>query len=455
MSSVRDRSFEAGARLLQGAFELDQSTSVGHLGSLFDYRGDKPVQQLKRKLAEAYGVVWSFPSTHGTTALNALALLTVCPPGGRVLVNRDAHSSVTAAIIQGGLYPVYLVPAYDPELGVSLAPTPADVAAILDRERVDCVFLTSPNYFGIVGEIGALVAVAHERGLPVVVDAAHAPHFRFCDLLPRGAEEAGADLVAQSTHKVANALSQGSLLLINNATLIEALYENVSDLGLVSTSFSYPILASIELAVRQLVEDGQRIWSDTTVRAEILRAACRQIPGVRCFGDEHAGTSAFDAFDRTRVTLHVAGTGRTGLEIERELNRRRIYPEMATIEHLLFLVTPGTDNQDVNTLLQALVEIIPATPRAVRAASPPPPRLPKMAMIPRLAKFCPKRTVDIATAIGEVSGETIAAYPPGSPVIVAGEIVTAEVVEYLCCLRSHEVPLKGASDPSLRTLKVL
>ena len=200
-----------------------------------------------------------------------------------------------------------------------------------------------------------------------MVDAAHAPHFRFCDLLPRGAEELGADLVAQSTHKVANALSQGSLLLINRETFIEPLYEHVNDLGLVSTSFSYPILASIELAVRQLVEEGERIWTEAVFRAERLRRACRRIPGIGCFGDERGGRPGFAAFDPTRVTLHVGGTGSTGLEIERQLNRLRIYPEMATIDHLLFLVTPGTDDGDVDTLVQALTEI--AGHAAARPAS--------------------------------------------------------------------------------------
>ena len=211
MAFQRDASFREGSRLLQGAFQLDHSTSVGDLGSLFEWHGDKPVQQLKRQLADAYGAVWSFPSTHGTTILNILALLTACPPGGRVLINRDAHSSVTAAVIHGGLHPVYLLPEYDTKLGLSLGPTLVAFKEALRREKVDCVFLTSPNYFGMVGEVAAIVELAHERGLPVVIDAAHAPHFHFCLAMPDGAEDLGADLVAQSTHKVASALSQGSL----------------------------------------------------------------------------------------------------------------------------------------------------------------------------------------------------------------------------------------------------
>ena len=455
MSFERDASFREGTRLLHGAFQLDHSTSVGDLGSLFVWHGDRPVQQLKRQLADAYGAVWSFPSTHGTTILNILALLTACRPGGRVLINRDAHSSVTAAVIQGGLHPVYLMPAFDSELGLSLGPTVVGFLEALRRDEVDCVFLTSPNYFGIVGELAAIIDIAHDRGLPVVVDAAHAPHFHFCHALPDGAEDLGADLVTQSTHKVASALSQGSLLLIANESFIEPLYEHVNDLGLVSTSFSYPILASIELGVRQLVEEGDAIWTRTIARAESFRNACRGLPGVTSFGRELAGRPGMADFDSTRVTLNVSRTGLTGFEFERRLNRERMYPEMATLEHILFLLTPGTSDDDLQAAIQALGQICSGPVRAARRTASVPPPLPEMAVIPRIAKFSSKRAVPLKEAVGKVCGETVATYPPGAPVIAAGEVVSAEIVEYLRCMKASGAVLKGASDPSFQTLKVL
>ena len=111
--------------------------------------------------------------------------------------------------------------------------------------------------------------------------------------------------MTQSTHKVATALSQGSLLLLNDASRIESLYEQVNELGLVSTSFSYPILASLELGVRQLVHEGERIWSQTIARAESFRYACRTLPGITCFGREEATQPGFKDLDRTRVTIDV------------------------------------------------------------------------------------------------------------------------------------------------------
>jgi arginine decarboxylase len=444
-----------GRQLLQGAYQLDHSTSVAELGSLFAWQGDKPVQQLKRQLADAYGALWSFPSTHGTTILNTLALLTACPPGGRVLLNRDAHTSVTAAIIQGGLHPVYLVPEFDEDLGLSVGPNLAAFEELLSREAVDCVFLTAPNYFGIVGDLTLIVAAARKRGLPVVVDAAHAPHFHFCEALPVGAEDVGADLVSQSTHKVASALSQGSLLLVNREDFIEPLYEHINELGLVSTSFSYPILASIELGVRQLVNEGEMIWTQAVERAERLRTACRSLEGMTCFGAERVGSPGFTDLDRTRVTVNVAGTGFSGFDIERRLQTRRIYPEMATHDHVLFLVTPGTSERDIQVLQRALRESSEQSPRARRRRAPTPPPVPPMAVIPRDAKFSKKRVVPLQESIGRIAGETVATYPPGAPVITAGEIVTIEVVEYLRHMQSEGAVLKGASDSSLHTLKVL
>jgi arginine/lysine/ornithine decarboxylase len=449
-----NRVFHKASGLLQGAFQLDYTTA--HiLGSLFDRDSDKPLHHLKRRLASAYGAYWSFPSTNGTTILNILALLSACPIGGRVLVNRDAHSSVTAALIHGGFEPVYLTPEYDVELGLSTGPALGRFDELLSRERIDCVFLTSPNYFGIVGDIAAIIERAHARAIPVVVDAAHAPHFHFCAALPVGAEDLGADLVAQSTHKVATALSQGSLLLLNNPVFTDALYEHVNDLGFVSTSFSYPILASLELGVQQLVEEGEEIWSQTVERAERFRRDLNDLSTITCFGRERVSSPGFHDLDLTRITVDVSGTGLTGFDVERQLNREWIYPEMATLRHLLFLLTPGTTEGDLERLFASLARIDRAGYTRSPRSFPLPPPVPPMAVIPRTAKYSQKRAVSLRDAVGRVSGETISAYPPGAPVIAAGETVSLEAIEYLRCLKHSGAALRGAADEHFETLRVL
>ena len=446
-----------GLEVLRRALHLDHSSSVPELGSLFEWQDNKPIQRLKRHLADAYNVVWSFPSTNGTTILNILALLTACPSGGRVLVNRDAHVSVTSALIHGGFSPTYFLPEYDSELGLLLGPTLAGFKKTLSAGPIDCVFLTSPNYYGIVGDVAEIIRLAHEQGLPVVVDAAHAPHFHFCKELPEGVEDLGADLICQSTHKVGSALSQGSLLLINKEEFVPPLYEHVSDLGFVSTSFSYPILASIELGVRQLVEEGEAIWSQTIDRAEALRHAAGRIPGITSFGHEQALKPGFKAFDPTRVTLNVSGTGLTGFEFKQQLNQQCIYPEMATLENVLFLITPGSSDRDTFTLLQAVRGIAESKigKRLRNSFFIAPPPIPDVGVTPRIAKFAQKHIVPISEAAGELSAQTVSTYPPGVPIITAGEVISIEVIEYLRHMKEKGAVLKGNSDPDFQTFKVL
>ena len=138
--------------------------------------------------------------------------------------------------------------------------------------------------------------------------------------------------------------------------------------------------------------------------------------GLTCFGREQAqaGKAGCEDLDATRVTLNVAGTGLTGFEFERRLNRDCIYPEMATLEHVLFLVTPGTNDGDLDTAVRALKNICKQRPHMRRPPSPLPP-VPEMAVIPRVAKFSSKRTVALDAAVGRVSGETVATYPPERP----------------------------------------
>lgn len=447
---------DTAVRLLRGAFLLDHSVSVTQLGSLFDRHGDTPVQQLKRNIAEAYGVAWSFPATCGTSPLNVLALLAVAPPGSAVAVNRDCHVSVHAALVHGGYRPVYFRPPIHPETGLPLGPAARDVEALLEEHRdVRCVVLTYPNYFGIAGECGSIVDAAHRRGLPVIVDAAHGAPLHFCSGLPAAAEDLGADIVLQSTHKSMGALSQGSVVLFKTDRFLDRFYDAVAHLGLISTSFSYPTLSSIELAVARHQLAGQETWQDAIEQAERFRVRVAQIDGITTFSTDAATLPGFCDLDRTRVTLDVSRTGLTGYEFEKQLAASQVYAEMSTNQHVLLLFTPGTRPEDSNYLLSAIERAAEAGDGTRRTIRLEPPALPALRITPREAYYARKRTVETDDAVGEISAETIAPYPPGSAVVVAGEALDAATIEYLRLVRSSGAVLYGASDPELRRIRVV
>jgi arginine decarboxylase len=58
-------------------------------------------------------------------------------------------------------------------------------------------------------------------------------------------------------------------------------------------------------------------------------------------------------------------------------------------------------------------------------------------------------------AVGRISCESIAGYPPGVPALLPGERITAELVAYLRELTSAGARLHGAADPSFTTVRVL
>jgi len=444
------RDFERIAR-------YDHSVSVPELGSLFHFDPDKPLGKDQQHLAEVYGVPFAWPSTNGTTTINVMALMAVTWPGDVVLCQRDSHISVFAPMIHLGLRPLYLSPPYSSQLGINFGVTPQQLRQTLDQHPgVRAVFLTYPNYFGVATDIQACARVVQERGIPLIVDSAHGAYFRFHPALPLAAEETGATIVTQSTHKTCIALSQGSLALFNDEQVFNRFYEVVNQLGFVSTSFSYVILQSIMLAVLQLELQGEALLGRAIEVCEWVRAEINRIDRLHSFGQEQA-QEGFVAFDPLRVTVDVSQLGLTGFAVEDMLIRDcRIYPEMATLKNVLFLFTLADDWSTGRRVVEAL-RAIARRPRGYQYVPDLPlPQVPRQLFLPRDAFYSQyRRRVSVKEAIGLPSAETIATYPPGSAIIVAGEEITYEIVEFLQAVKGYGGVLKGASDPDFATIQVL
>lgn len=435
----------------------DHSVSVPSWGTLFRYEPDTPLGQAQQYAAQVYGVPFAYPSTNGTTPLNVMALMALAQPGDTVLVQRDSHVSVLAPIIHLGVRPVYVAPRYSQRLGVTMGITPQELRQVLDQHpQSRAIFLTYPNYFGIATDIEGCARVAAEHGVPLIVDSAHGAHWAFHPIFPIRAEQAGAAIVTQSTHKTCPALGQGSLALFNDEAIIERFYEVVNHLGFVSTSFSSVILTALFKGIRMLHEEGHQLLGQRIEMVEWARAEINRTEGLRSFGAEEI-QPGFVAYDPLRLTVDISELELTGFEIEEILIRNYgHYAEMATLENVLFLITLGTTWAGIRHLVAALKRIA-HRPRPERSLPAIPfPDQPRQVLTPREVFFSQqRRTLPVRDAIGKVSAETISAYPPGSAVVVAGEEITAEVVEFLRAVQGHGGVLKGASDPDFVTIQVV
>lgn len=456
--SVKDATDLRQAILRVLAF-LDDSISNPRLGSIFDRTGVDPLNAMLANIAAAYDVDETIAGTTGTTGLNVPAVMTLAHEGQRIAVGRDCHVSVIGGLCLSGAEPVYLVPPFDVDAGVLLPPSRADVARLLDAHPdLRAIVLTMPTYHGLMGDVAGIVDECHARGVLVMVDGAHGPHFHFLRSLgfPRPAEDAGADLVTQSTHKVLSALNQASLLHFNNAALVPR-YEECQALGFQSTSFSYPILLSIEHAIGQMVTDGVVRWAGVVEQARRLRRGASRIRGLRVLDEGILDRERVVGLDPTRVTLNVRGTGVNGYEIADRLHRDYgLLVEMATPDVVLFLLSPSVTAAMVDATIEALADVLGDAPSTECPGDVfVPPTLPARVLTPRQALLAPRERVPRAQALGRVSGETIGCYPPGQAVFVAGERITHEGVDYLTRAVEAGGHLKRVQDDHFQTIDVV
>lgn len=457
---------------LKGAYEIDLNVSYDELGSIFHPEAGTAVGDLTERVRTTYGSALSSLSTNGTTASNVLMLGAALCHGREVVLSRSSHTSLYGALVLFDAIPHYVPTDLDPTWGVPVGPAVDAVVRVLEQAPgADVVALTIPTYFGLVAPVRNLVTAIHQRGQCVVIDAAHGAHFRATPRLPEPIEAATPDIVTHSIHKVSCALSQASLLHIysTDPELKARFFQVLNTIPVLSTSFSVPIIASIEVALDDLAD--RRRWDDAVDCATDLGERLDRVEGCRVVRLP-VPQAQVAAQDVTRLYLDVSHTGVNGHRFARllyenpgvgpERSAFRQLVEMATPHHVLLLVTSAVTRAAVQRLVSAFERIVHEhghRGQPVSALSPPA-QLPPMVLTPRQAfDVQPSRRRRLpateAARYGCVSAETVATFPPGAPIIVAGEMLRPDDVSYLQQARRCGAALKGASDQQLSTIEVI
>jgi len=397
---------------------------------------------------------------NGSSSGNHAFLLATLTPGDEVIVARDIHASLLTALILTGARPVYVTPRFHPAAGVSLGIAAEDVAGALDdHPGARLVVLASPSYYSIAADLPAIAAAARARGVPVYVDEAWGPHLSFHPELPPSAMQAGADAAVTSAHRLLGSLSQSALLLLRGARLdLERVAAAVAMTQ--STSPFLPFLASLDTARRQMALNGAALVERVLRLARDARAQLARLHGIEVLDGQRLGLARYDA---TRLVIDVQGLGLTGYAAEALLRARfGIAPEMSDHASVVCLLTIGDSSSSVARLIDAFRGLCAAhapgrpgserdDPRSlggVVAAGP-------QVLSPREAFFAPARPVPLGASVGEVAAELVVPYPPGVPVIAPGELITADKVAYLRAELERGMCVRGASDRSLASVRVI
>src|SRR3954454_21966113 len=422
-----------------------------------------PYERAEGLAAEAFGAERSWFLTNGATQGNHALCLALAPLGTRVVAQRNSHTSIVDGLVLSGGVPSFVAPEYDAELGITHAVTPAALEAAL-REAPDAraVFVVSPTYYGMAADIRALAEVAHAAEVPLVVDQSWGPHFGFHDALPPTALSQRADAMVTSTHKIAGSLTQSAMLHVGNRADPGRI-----DVGAVaravrllrSTSPSSVLLASPDSARRQLVLPGEQLLHETLEAIDVARAKLLTIEGIALVDASAVGRFGIAGYDPMRIVVDVRGTGRTGYEIADALRRSYdVHLEMPTQATLVFVVGLGESVAALRRLAGDIEETVKRIARPGPTAAIVGPRTTihnEVAVSPREAFLGETDVVAVQGAIGRISCEAIASYPPGIPALLPGERITAETVDYLRELAAGGARLHGASDPAFETINVL
>src|SRR3954466_9287332 len=193
----------------EGVFASD----VLSLNGLDDRRQSQGVlEQAQELMADAVGADHAFFSTCGSSLSVKTAMISVAGPGEKLLVSRNAHKSVVAALIISGVQPVWVHPHFDPDLALAHPPEPEDVRrAFESNPDAKGMLLITPTDWGTCADIAGTAAVCHEYGVPLIVDEAWGAHLPFHPDLPAWGMNAGADVVVTSVHKMGGAVEQSSV----------------------------------------------------------------------------------------------------------------------------------------------------------------------------------------------------------------------------------------------------
>jgi len=415
------------------------------------------IKEAEDLAASAYSAENAFFLVNGTTSGIQAMIMSVCNPGDKIIIPRNAHKSAIGGIILSGAYPIYVEPEIDPFLGVAMGVSPFNIKEVLEiHPDAKAVFIINPTYYGVASNLKEIVSIAHDYNVPVLVDEAHGSHFAFHEDLPLSAMETGADLAASSTHKLVGSLTQSSILLHQGNLINPEYVKAVLNLSQ-TTSPSYILLASLDIARREIALHGRERISKTISLANKAKKELSKIEGLYVLDTDILNNDANFALDPTKLVVNVRELGFSGIEIERILRERyHIQLELSDLYNFIALITIGDDETTINTFINALKEIVSARPvNKVIRHSIDLPQLPEQQVLPRQAFYGETHIVPLSEAEGEISAEMIMAYPPGIPIICPGERITKEVIEYIQLLHTENAELQGTQDPEVRNIKVL
>ncbi|MXQ54488.1 aminotransferase class I/II-fold pyridoxal phosphate-dependent enzyme [Shimazuella alba] len=408
-------------------------TEVGDLDDLHAPTG--VIQEAQQLAAEVFQADYTRFLVGGTTAGILASILTVCKPGDKILVARHCHQSVFHGCLLAGATVVPIPYIIDRVSGLEAPVSSIQVKALLQQHPdAKAVVLTSPTYFGVVQKIEELAKVIHSYKIPLIVDEAHGAHFGFHTTLPKRAMEFGADICIQSTHKMLPSLTMSSMIHGKERFIDRELLDTYLRM-IQSSSPSYVLMASLDLSRRYMVKEGESILTNVLRLLDSFRKSLYKLP----FIVEKKTVTKMDP-----LKLSLSSSYFSGFELASQLEDKGVYAELADDQKVLLVFSLGTKQAELDYLLQCLSQIHEYKPILTEKKN-------TTLLTPQEGEIIPyaecrtreRCRVPAKQAVGKRSAVHLVPYPPGIPIVLMGETIYQETLEYLLFLHQTGGKVRG------------
>ncbi len=413
------------------------------------------IREAQELAADAFGAENAFFIVNGATGAVQAMVMSVCKSGEKIILPRNVHRSAINALVVCGAVPVYVNPGINKELGIPLGMTAGEVEqAILENPDAKAVLVNNPTYYGICSDLRRIVEIAHKHGLMVLCDEAHGTHFYSGDGLPENGMAVGADMAAVSVHKTGGSLTQSAMLLMGKGVNADYVRQVINLTQ--TTSASYLLMVSLDLARQNLALHGREFYAKTVEFAEYARKEINALGGYYAFGEELCNGRDFFAFDKTKLSVHTRAMGLAGIEVYDLLrDEYDIQIEFGDIGNILAIITGGDRALEIERLVSALSEIKRLYGRSPVGLYDHEYINPNVVLPPQTAFYAENVPLPIAETAGRIAAEFVMCYPPGIPILAPGERITKDILDYIAYAKEKGCSLTGCRDMNVESLMVV
>lgn len=413
------------------------------------------IREAEELAADAFGAAHAFLMVGGASSCVEAMVMTACKAGEKIIMPRNVHRSAINALVICGAVPVYVDPGVNRRLGIPLGMSVEGVKkAIEENPDAKAVLVNNPTYYGVCSDLPAIIKLAHEHGMLVLCDEAHGTHFYFSDLLPPGGMQLGADMAACSMHKTGGSFTQSAFLLCGEG-VNPGYVRQIINLTQ-TTSGSYLLLCSLDMARRNLALNGAAMMERTIEQADYAREEINALGGYYAFGSEIIDGEYCCAFDVTKLSVHTRDIGLAGVEVYDLLrDEYDIQLEFGDIGNFLAIVSAGDRDLEIERLISALSEIKRLYSGDLTGMLDHEYINPLVEMTPQAAFYSEKVSLPIEESAGRISTESVMCYPPGIPILAPGERITKEILQYIAYAKEKGCFMTGTEDMDISRINVV